>query len=112
MKHSPVMNNSTVQATAATAETSPGAIALMFPKLPNQSASPATSTRTIRRLVRHRVTRLYFSEAGWTQDPLQATAFFDVLEAAQTCARRGLTDVELALHLGAGALDFFSTPLR
>jgi hypothetical protein len=114
MKHSPVMNSdvTTIEPSVAMAQTAPDAVTLMFPKLSGPSAPATKDTRTIRRLVRHRVTRLYFNEAGWTPDPLQATVFFDVLEAAQTCARRGLTDVELALHLGAGALDFFSTPLR
>ena len=106
------MNNSSVQPAVAAAESSPSAIGLTFSKLLSNPASAMAGARTIKRLVRHRVTRLYFSEVGWTPDPLQATVFTDSLHAAQTCARRGLSDVELALHLGAGALDFFSTPLR
>lgn len=105
-------NNATVQPTVAASETSARPVARKFPAPPGQPASAATHTRTIKRFVRHRVTRLYFSETGWTSDPLRATVFADSLEAAQTCARRGLSEVELALHLGAGALDFFSTPLR
>jgi hypothetical protein len=64
-------------------------------------------------LLRHRATRHYFKNgSGWTADPLEATVFVDCLDALQACIRHGLTDVELALRIGSGTCDFFSTPMR
>ncbi len=68
--------------------------------------------KTIKRLVRHRLTRRYLTEHGWTDSPDNAKVFSDALDAAQACARRGLLDVELALLVGPGTCDLFSTPLR
>jgi hypothetical protein len=75
-------------------------------------AAQKRETRTIRRLVRHRATRQYLKDGGWTTDPLQASVFADSLDAVQACLRHGLTDVELALRIGTGTCDLFSTPLR
>ncbi len=69
-------------------------------------------TRAIRRLVRHRATRQYYKEGGWTLNPDEATEFLDALEAAQLCARHRLTDVELALWVGSGDCEIFCTPMR
>lgn len=66
----------------------------------------------IRRVLRRRETREYFKDGGWTQDPAEAETFSDVLEAAETCTRYGLDNVELALRYEASAADFFCTPIR
>jgi hypothetical protein len=63
-------------------------------------------------LVRHRATRQYFKNGGWTADPLEASVFADCLDAVQVCIRYGLTDVDLALRIGTDTCDLFSTPLR
>jgi hypothetical protein len=67
---------------------------------------------TIKRLLRHRASREYFKDGGWTSDPQEADSFSDVVEVAQTCARYGLKDVELALRYPSAAHDVFCTPIR
>jgi hypothetical protein len=50
---------------------------------------------------------------GWTSNPEEAENFSDVVEAAQTCVRYDLVDVELAIRFGPRATeDIFCTPLR
>ena len=68
--------------------------------------------KTIKRLLRHRGSREYFKEGGWTSDPGEADSFADVVEVAETCARYGLNDVELAVRYQAAACDLFCTPIR
>ncbi len=68
--------------------------------------------RTIKRLVRHQKSREYFKQGGWTADPADADSFSDSVEAAKTCARYGLNDVELAVRYGAPGCDVFCTPIR
>ncbi len=72
----------------------------------------STPDRTIKRFLRHRSSREYFKSGGWTSDPEQADSFSDVVEVAQTCARYGLSDVELALRYASGGHDLFCTPIR
>ena len=67
---------------------------------------------TIKRVLRHRSSREYFKNGGWTSDPGEADSFADVVEVAQTCARYGLSDVELALRYGSAVEDLFCTPIR
>lgn len=67
----------------------------------------------MKRLLRRRASREYFKSGGWTKNPGEADNFSDVVEAAQTCARYGLSDVELALRLDPqDGEDIFCTPLR
>lgn len=66
----------------------------------------------VRRLLRHRNSKKYFKDGGWTHDPGEASCFSNALEAAAACARYQLDNVELALRFNRGSSDFFSTPLR
>ncbi len=68
--------------------------------------------RTVKRFLRHRHSREYFKNGGWTTDPKEADTFCDVVEAAQTCAQYNLSNVELALRYETGAGDIFCTPIR
>jgi hypothetical protein len=72
--------------------------------------SPAETT--IKRILRHRDSRQYFKDGGWTADPAEADSFKDVVEVAETCARYNLDNVELALRFDSGACDVFCTPIR
>ena len=71
-----------------------------------------TREQTVKRFLRHRDSQQYFKDGGWTQDPEEADTFEDVVEAAEACARYGLTEVELAVRLEAQACDVFCTPIR
>jgi len=68
--------------------------------------------RKIKRLVRHRATREYFSEGGWTKNPEEAKSFCDVVEVAEACAKLGLNDVELTLCVEGLGAELFCTPIR
>ncbi len=72
----------------------------------------AFENKEIRRLVRSQNTQKYFQDNGWTDNPEEAKNFADVVEVAEVCARQGLSEVELALRMRAGAFDVFCTPLR
>lgn len=88
-------------------------LALLCSTAPTTHTVPGQrETRAVKRLVRHRVTRQYLKDGGWTTEPLEGTVFTDSLDAIQACLRHGLTDVELALRIDTGTCDFFSTPLR
>jgi hypothetical protein len=67
--------------------------------------------QNIKRVLRHKDSREYFKDGGWTNDPSEANCFSDVVEAAETCSRYGLSDVELALRFERGC-DVFCTPIR
>jgi hypothetical protein len=69
-------------------------------------------SKPVRRFLRHRASRAYFKDGSWTQNPAEANSFSDVLEVAQTCARYGLSDVEIAIRYEANSCDLFCTPLR
>ncbi len=73
---------------------------------------PSTEDRTVKRFLRHRSSREYFKKGGWTSDPAEADNFVDVVEVAETCARYGLSDVELALRYASAGHDLFCTPIR
>jgi hypothetical protein len=68
--------------------------------------------QSIKRFLRRRTSREYFTMDGWTRNPDEAVSFSDAVEAAQTCVRYGLSDVELALRCSPQASDVFCTPLR
>jgi hypothetical protein len=67
---------------------------------------------TIKRFLRHKSSREYFKDGGWTADPQEANHFKDAVEAAEACARYGLNDVELALRFDSAHSDVFCTSLR
>ena len=71
-----------------------------------------TREQTVKRLLRQRGSEEYFRDGHWTNNPDEADSFCDVVEAAETCARYGLTGVELAVRLDAHACDVFCTPIR
>ena len=70
------------------------------------------SINGVKRLLRRQSTQQYFKGDGWTENPLEAKCFLDVIEVAETCARCGLDDVELALRMDVHASDLFCTSLR
>ena len=67
--------------------------------------------KPVRGLLRRQDTSEYFRDDGWTPDPEEARCFSDVVEVAETCARRRLSGVELALRVSAGRSDLFCTPM-
>jgi hypothetical protein len=67
---------------------------------------------TVKRFLRHRASREYFRDGGWTANPEEANIFSDVVEVAETCARYGLIDVEVALRLQPQAGDVFCVQIR
>ena len=76
------------------------------------NAFPETREQTVKRFLRHQDSQQYFKDGGWTYDPEEADSFEDVVDAAEACARHGLTRVELALRLDAQASDVFCTTMR
>ena len=70
-----------------------------------------TKEKPIRRLIRRKDSQEYFTGNGWTNNPEEARTFADSLEAAQTCAHRGLVGVEVALRVTGGTSDLFCTAL-
>jgi stalled ribosome rescue protein Dom34 len=66
----------------------------------------------IKRLLRHRASKAYFKDGGWTRNVEEADNFTDVVKAAEACVRYGLSDVELALRYQASTGDVFCTPIR
>jgi len=79
--------------------------------MPAKSLTSATD-QTIQRVLRHRSSREYFKNGGWTSDPQDADNFADVVEVAEACARYGLIDVELALRYPSASTDLFCTRIR
>ena len=67
--------------------------------------------RPIRRVVRHKHSRQYFTGSGWTENLEEARFFQDSLEAAHTCAHCGLSGVEMVLRLEGGMSDLYCTEL-
>jgi hypothetical protein len=81
--------------------------------MPAKDLNGTVTERNMKRLLRRRASREYFKKGGWTNNPEEAQSFADVVEAAQTCARYGLSDVELALRFDARASeDVFCTRLN
>ncbi len=69
-------------------------------------------SKTATRILRHKATRAYFAQNGWTQDPREARNFPDVLDAARACVENELIDVELVVRLQPDSSDVFRTWLR
>ena len=81
--------------------------------MPAKNLNGSTDDTNVKRLLRHRASCQYFKSGSWTKNPAEADNFSDVVQAAQTCARYGLMDVELALRFDAQANDdIFCTSLR
>lgn len=66
----------------------------------------------IKRVLRHRDSKAYFKDGGWTPNAEEADSFSDVVQVAETCVRYGLCDVELALRYEAANSDVFCTSIR
>ena len=66
----------------------------------------------VRRVLRHRESKSYFRNGGWTDNAEEADCFEDVEQAAETCLRYGLSGVEVALRLEAASCDLFCTAIR
>jgi hypothetical protein len=77
-----------------------------------KSLNTGVQDRTIKRVLRHRNSREYFKDGNWTSDPAEASSFSDIVEVAETCARYGLSDVELALQYDPGGCEVFCTFIR
>jgi hypothetical protein len=71
-----------------------------------------TGEKPVRRLLRLQNSEQYFKDDGWTTNPDEARSFADALEAAETCARYHLSDVELTLRFDSRAGDVFKTKIR
>lgn len=80
--------------------------------MPAKTIKPPGTDTTIKRVLRHRESREYFKDGGWTRNPDEANSFVDIVEVAQTCTRYGLNDVELALRFDSSTTDVFCTPIR
>ena len=76
------------------------------------SRDAGNNNQAVARLLRHKATRQYFRDGGWTERPAEARNFYDVVEAAQTCVQHGLADVELAVRVRVEACDLFCTEIR
>lgn len=76
------------------------------------ATSAGFQEQMIKRLLRRRDSREYFKDNGWTHNPSEARSFSDVLEAAETCVRLGLSNVELTLRVNSNASDLFCTAIR
>jgi len=68
--------------------------------------------KPVKRLLRRCATQEYFKGDGWTNNPDEAQAFSDIVEAAEICARHQLSGVELTLRYSGVATDVFCTPMR
>lgn len=66
----------------------------------------------VKRLLRRKSTREFFTDHGWCADPEEATNFSDALEAAQQVARLDIKDVELTLRVEVHGCDVFCVSLR
>ena len=77
----------------------------------SKSKSNSIHQERAKRILRHRSSNEYFKEGAWTDNPEEATNFEDIVEAAETCSRFGLQNVELAVRLSAHASDMFATAL-
>ena len=71
-----------------------------------------TEQTRLKRVLRHKASREYFKDGGWTNNPEEAMTFNDVVEVAETCSRYGLNDVEIALRVHSQAADVFCTTIR
>ena len=61
--------------------------------------------RSARRVVRHRVSRRYLRDGGWTKDVNQARDFHTIREVVETCVEKELREVELVLYLDGAFVE-------
>jgi hypothetical protein len=66
----------------------------------------------IKRVLRHRESKAYFKNGGWTCNAEEADSFEDVVQVAEACVRYELSDVEVALRFEAANCDVFCTSIR
>ncbi len=62
------------------------------------------------RLLRCMKTSRYYTQAGWTHDPMQAELFPDEVSIVRTCVDHNLHDVELVIR--SGDTEIFATQIR
>ncbi len=62
------------------------------------------------RVLRCIKTLRYYTEGGWTHDPMQAELFSDEVSAVRTCVDHNLHDVELVIR--SGDTEIFATQIR
>jgi len=108
--------NPQLNPTTITCAAIPGCGALLFPApLPPERAEhrlyPESHPHSVKRVLRHRRTRKYYKDDGWTEHAAEARVFVDAVEAAQVCARSKLIEMELALRVETSECDLFCTPL-
>jgi hypothetical protein len=65
----------------------------------------------VRRLLRCRRSRAYFSDGKWTDNPSEARHFGSAREVAEACIRHALKDVELVLQF-TGHTKELCVPVR
>jgi hypothetical protein len=63
--------------------------------------------RSIQRVLRRKHSQEYFTDSGWTMDLEAARTFPDSLEAALTCARCRLSEMEMVLRIKGGTADLY-----
>ncbi len=80
--------------------------------MPAKMLNQQTPEPPVRRFLRHRGSQEYFKDGGWTSNLHEATSFADIVEAAETCSRYELSDVELAIRFDTSAGDVFCTRIR
>lgn len=68
--------------------------------------------RPVQRVLRRKHSQEYFTGTGWTHNLEEARFFQDCLEAAQTCAHCGLSEVEMVLRVKDGTSDLYCTEVR
>jgi hypothetical protein len=83
-----------------------------FEAMARKAKTNGNGHANIKRVLRHKNSKKYFKDGGWTRNPKEASGFSDVVEAAQICIRYDLNNVELALRFESGACDVFCTPIR
>ena len=77
-----------------------------------KTLEPTVAEELVKRFMRHKTTRDYFWNGGWTSNPDDASSFSDVVEVAETCTRYGLSDVDVAVRFESSTSDLFCTSIR
>jgi hypothetical protein len=67
---------------------------------------------SIRRLLRRKHSKEYFTGERWTTNISEAKTFEDSLQAARTCAECGLREVEIVLRFNDTSADLFCAEMR
>jgi hypothetical protein len=56
-------------------------------------------------VLRHRRSRRYFKDGGWTNNAEEANDFHNAREVAEICLQHHLEEVDLVLHSAAGVVE-------